>query len=287
MKSAFHLYIIYMELPQINRANKTTIIQAYLRELRNNSFADETIRTYKRYIIAFLDFSFSTTDMEPMERVARFIDEFDTPVIRSQAYSAVKNFYILILHKPLEYKIQHRKKKNNLPDIWSRDDILLLLSQIRNKKHRLMLSMLYGSGLRVSELVRIRIRDLNLDSLILTIDQGKGNKKRRTVISNSLLEPLQKLITGRNSNDYLFLTNRESPYTKRTVQQIFYNASRRANIRTKGSCHTLRHSFATHLMENGTNIKTLQNLLGHKSADTTMVYVHILSLQDQVVESPL
>lgn len=150
-----------------------------------------------------------------------------------------------------------------------------------------MLSMLYGSGLRVSELVSLKIRDVNLEQFLLIINHGKGNKMRQTVISKSLYNPLLELMKDRGKDEYLFVSNKNSPYTKRTIQQIFYKAAEKAKLNKRGSCHTLRHSFATHLMEKGTNIKTLQRLLGHKSADTTMVYVHILALQDQKVESPL
>lgn len=271
----------------IDRHQTKGILKNYSRELRNNSYARTTVRIYTSYLSHFFDHSFSHFVRDPVERISSFIDGFDSPASRSQAFSSLKLFYKYILKKPIPYSIKHRKKKNSYPDVWSKSDILLLFRHIRNPKHRLMLSMLYGSGLRVSEVVKLRVGDVNLEKKLLRIRESKGHKSRVTVISPTLCKPLSELVKQGNSNDYLFLSIHQSPYSIRTVQQIFYQAALRAGIKKNGSCHTLRHSFATHLMEKGVNVKSIQQLLGHKNVDTTMIYIHVMTLDESHIESPL
>lgn len=263
------------------------IIEDYSRELKNNSYAKTTVRIYRSYLINFFEFSLSHNIYDPVDRISNFIDCYDSPVCRSQAFSSLKLFYKYILKKPIPYSIKHRKKKNSYPDVWSKEDILLLFQHIKNPKHRLMLSMLYGSGLRVSEVVKIRIGDIDLDKRLLRIRESKGHKSRVTVISQTLCKPLSKLKDQGDINDFLFLSAHLKPYSVRTIQQIFYQAALRAGIKKNGSCHTLRHSFATHLMEKGVNVKSIQQMLGHKNVDTTMIYIHVMTLDESNIDSPL
>jgi len=263
------------------------ILEDYSRELKNNSYARTTIRIYKSYLSHFFEFSLSHNSLNPIEKISYFIDRFDSPVCRSQAFSCIKLFYKYILGKPIPYSIKHRKKKNSYPDVWSKEDILKLFQHIKNPKHRLMLSMLYGSGLRVSEVVKIRIGDVDLEKNLLRIRESKGHKSRVTVISQTLCKPLAELKVQGNNNDFLFLSKHSKPYSVRTIQQIFYQAALRAGIKKNGSCHTLRHSFATHLMEKGVNVKSIQQMLGHKNVETTMIYIHVMTLDESNIDSPL
>lgn len=271
----------------IARSQIKGIIEDYTRELRNNSYAKTTVRIYKSYLMNFFEYSLSHYNLDPVDRISYFIDRFESPVCRSQAFSSLKLFYKYILKKPIPYSIKHRKKKNLYPDVWSKEDILCLFQHIRNQKHRLMLSMLYGSGLRVSEVVKIRIGDVDLEKKLLRIRESKGHKSRVTVISESLCPLLADLKKRGDNNDFLFVSAHLKPYSVRTIQQIFYQAALRAGIKKNGSCHTLRHSFATHLMEKGVNVKSIQQMLGHKNIDTTMIYIHVMTLDESNIDSPL
>lgn len=272
---------------ELKRENLHKILSLYRRELINNSYADSTVRTYLKYLKRFLLFGFEHIELDPEERIAEFINLQKSNVTRSQGYSAIKQFYIHIIQKTIPYQIKHRKKRNRLPEVWDREDILKLLDHVKNKKHRLILAMLYGSGLRVSEVTRIRISDIDPSRLHLKIRGSKGNKDRTTVISPILLEEIQRLSMDRPASDYLFITEKGTPYKVRTIQILMERARLSAGIMKRGSCHTLRHSFATHLMEDGISMKSIQKLLGHRNVDTTAVYVHVMSLREQTIKSPL
>jgi len=276
-----------MDQIKIDKNDLPRYLEIFKRELQNNSDSRNTVKTYSTYLSKFLDYSCRLRDVEPMERIALFINSCKSPQTRSQAYSAIKLFYRYVLKKKMDYSIKHRKKKDLFPDVWSKQDILQLLDNIKNIKHRVMLAMLYGSGLRVSEVVKLRIKDLNIQQKMLRVDKAKGHKSRLTLLSEKLIDPLNEMIRNRDSNDFIFITQSGKPYSPRTVQEIFYKAALRAGIKKRGSCHTLRHSFATHLMENGVNVKSIQKMLGHKKVDTTMIYVHVASLKDTGISSPL
>ena len=269
------------------RENIPEVMKIYDRELRNNSFSRATIKIYSRFLYQFLHFRFDNPGLLPEERIAAFIGTLGSKVTRSQAYSAIKQFYQLLIEKPMPYKITHRKTKNQLPDVWDREDILKLLDHVGNPKHRLMLAMLYGSGLRVSEVTRIRICDLDFTRLHLKIRSSKGGKDRFTVFSGKLMDSINDLIKERQPSEYLFVTEQGYPFSIRTIQKVMERARLSARITKQGSCHTLRHSFATHLMEDGVSMKSIQKMLGHRSVDTTAIYVHVMSLRERTVQSPL
>lgn len=150
-----------------------------------------------------------------------------------------------------------------------------------------MISMLYGSGLRVSEVCVLKIKDIDFYKKKLKIRNSKGNKDRITLLSSMLLEDLHKITKGRRGEDFIFITQSGNKYSIRTVQKIFSNALVKSRIQKSSTCHTLRHSFATHLVEDGVDIKTVKGLLGHKSIKTTMVYVQLADPLTSELQSPL
>jgi site-specific recombinase XerD len=165
-------------------------LEEFLRELRNRGYAVNTIRAYRSGLSRLLDFSKMKT-FELAERISRFLSGYDSQEARRIAWNAIKLFYELVLRKPCPYKLEKVRPKHRLPSFLDRADIMLLLSRIRNPKHRLMISMLFGSGLRVSELVRMRIRDLDFSSLTVRIVNAKQNKDRITVFSETLAAELK------------------------------------------------------------------------------------------------
>ncbi len=261
-------------------------LDAFLRESRNRGYATNTIRAYRNGLSRFLEFS-KKTAFEPVERISRFLSTYESQEARRIAWNAIKLFYELVLKKPCPYKLEKARPRHRLPSFLEKADILILLSRIRNPKHRLMISMLFGSGLRVSELVRIKIRDLDFPSLTVRIVNSKQNKDRITVFSEALAAELKALVRDRDGKEFLFLTQSRKPYTKRTVQAIFAHAYEGSGIQKRASCHTLRHSFATALLSNGIDIRSIKDLLGHKSVKTTMIYLHVTERTAAKIKSPL
>ena len=159
-----------------------------------------------------------------------------------------------------------------------------LIDSADNRKSRLIISLLYSSGLRVSELVNLKIFDLNLDENIGWVRKGKGNKDRIFTISFNLAKEVKEYLDDKKDNVYLFSKN--DPLTTRNIQKIIKGTRIRAKINKKVTPHTLRHSFATHLLEQGTDIRLIQSLLGHSSLSTTQLYTHISTEQIKKIKNP-
>lgn len=262
-------------------------LEKYIRELKNHNYSANTIRLYSMYLHRFLDFS-RDHKLEPTERISIFLNStLSGHEQRRLAWSAIKLFYSLIIQKPCPYSLSKVRQRKRLPDILSRDEIITLLSCISNTNHRMMIGMLYGSGLRVSEVCSIRVKDLDILRLKLKIRDSKGNKDRITLLSSELVPDLEDLVRERKAEDFLFLTQSKTKYSVRTIQKVFSRALRKSKILKSPTCHTLRHSFATHLVENGVDIKTVKQLLGHKSVKTTMIYIKLADIRTRDLVSPL
>lgn len=187
-----------------------------------------------------------------------------------------------ILGKRFILNLPGAKKASKLPVVLSKKEVISIFDVIKNKKHKLMVRLMYSAGLRVSELVNLKVENLDLDNMSGWVRRGKGNKDRMFIIAKSIKEDL----VGLMSEDYIF-KGRRGHISVRTVQQVVKKATKKAKIRKMVSCHTFRHSFATHLIEDGYPITTVQVLLGHKSVETTMIYIHIASPQLINVKSPI
>lgn len=260
--------------------------ETFLRELKNRGYAPNTLKAYGASLDRFLQFT-AERPFEPGERVSRFLATYDSQEPRRIAWSAIKLFYELVLAKPCPYAMEKVRPRHRLPSFLDRSDVLLLLSKIRNPRHRLMISMLYGSGIRLGELVRLRIRDIDFRTLSFRVVNAKQNKDRITVFSETLAEDLKALVRGRAGHEHVFLTVNGHPYNRRTVQAIFERAFRASGIQKHASCHTLRHSFATSLLGNGIDIRAIRDLLGHQSVKTTMIYLHVTEKTARRIKSPL
>lgn len=257
-------------------------------ELKIRGYSVRTVQTYMYWLEKYLEFSIMYNKLEPERRLTVFLDNFDQKQpSRMHAYYAVKAFYELVLNKDCPLKLDKLKKAKKLPYILSKAEIVLILNKIKNPKHRLMIAMLYGSGLRVSELVKLRVTDIDLMHLRVIIRGGKGKKDRISVISQTLVPGLKELITQRSPLESLFMSQNKKSYSIRTVQTVFDRALLSSNLEKNASCHTLRHSFATHLLEAGINIKSIKQLLGHSRVETTMVYIHVADMMNATISSPL
>jgi len=193
-----------------------------------------------------------------------------------------------------DWSIRHipfQKKHKTLPAVLSRSEITSFLSVIKNPKYHAIASVLYGAGLRLSECLNLKIKDIDSDKMVIDVRNAKGNKDRRTILSKKLLDTLRNYFrnTFPHPVSYLFYkkNNLHESFSRRQTQRFIQEAGLRAGIRKPVSPHILRHSFATHLLESGVNLRKIQIILGHKSLKTTAVYTHLTSNFLDEVKSPL
>ena len=204
--------------------------------------------------------------------------------------AAVKYAYINILKKDVTLGIKRPKKEKRIPTVMTKEEVKRLINSIYSDKSRLMVSMLYACGFRISELINLRIEDLNFLEKTGMVKQAKGKKDRVFNISEFLVADLNKQIEFQKKlNHELLFSNEETgkKLSASNIEKIVRKAVKRAGIQKDVHCHTLRHSFATHLLENGVDLRTIQTLLGHSSISTTELYTHISNQQIKNVKSPI
>ncbi|MFH1976548.1 MAG: site-specific integrase [Pseudomonadota bacterium] len=203
--------------------------------------------------------------------------------------AGLKFLYRITLKRewPVE-KIKHPRAKSKLPIVPDLSEVESLFAVTRNLKHRAMLMITYSSGLRVSETARLKLTDIDSKRMTVRISQGKGGKDRYSILSQTTLEHLRQYWKKYRPKEWLFEGQKKDDHiTLSTIQSIFRAAKKRAHITKPASIHTLRHSFATHLIEAGTSLHHVQLLLGHRSPTTTTVYLHVSRLNLSQVSSPL
>ncbi|MBM3233619.1 integrase [Candidatus Pacearchaeota archaeon] len=255
-------------------------------ELKLKGFSQLTIKNYTFFVEKFLASSGKKveemTEDDVKSYLASLFDSKSKSTI-SLAASSIK-FFFSILNKPMS-KISLPKKDKKLPAVLSREEVKKLLDTAETNKSRLMLSLLYSSGLRVSELVNLKKADLNLQDKTGWVRKGKGSKDRIFMLSESLCRELQEYCEKNPEAVYLF--SKAKPLTTRNIQKIIQLTTKKSGIDKKVTPHTLRHSFATHLLESGVDIRIIQELLGHSSLNTTQLYTHISQEQIKSIKNPL
>ncbi len=207
---------------------------------------------------------------------------------------AISYYFREVLGRTIDLSyVEGLKDAKNLPVVLTRNEIQRILDSINNLKHRTMLALMYSSGLRLEELVSLRVRDIVLSDLTIHVREGKGRKDRMTIFSDKIMNDVARFMLGKSPEDYLFQSpmidarGRRRKLSGRTVQKVFENALKRTGITRKASPHDLRHSFATHLLENGISIRHIQQLLGHKNISTTTIYAKVYNPHLKGIKSPL
>lgn len=256
-------------------------------ELKLRGFSPMTVRNYCFFVQKFLlsvhrPDSTDLTEEDVRSYLASLI-ETKSKSTTMLAAAAIKFFFTEVLKKTVS-QIRVPKKDRRLPEVLSKDEVKTLINSAETLKSRLMISMLYSSGLRVSELVKLKPQDLRFEENVGWVRQGKGSKDRMFLLSTNLVQELKDYMKNRN-NAYLF--SKEKPLTTRNVQKIVKKLREKSNIQKKITPHTLRHSFATHLLEAGTDIRKIQVLLGHASLNTTQLYSHVSTAELKKISSPL
>jgi len=257
-------------------------------ELRVRGFSPLTVRNYCFFVEKFLKRINKPPEELSSDDVKLYLSEMFESKSKNTimlAAASLKFFFKEILKKEIS-NIPLPKKDKKLPEVLTKEEVRRLIDFSDAEKSRLIVSLLYSSGLRVSEVVNLKVEDLNFEDNTGWVRKGKGNKDRLFVFSNSLKEDLKHYLEKKGKG-YTYVFSKDKPLTTRNIQKIIQGMRNRAGIKKKVTPHTLRHSFATHLLEQGTDIRVIQAMLGHSSLSTTQVYTHISSEQLKKVKNPL
>jgi len=269
---------------------KNNTLENLVQELRIRNYSSKTIKSYLYNNEEFLRFSGKDPRSVGTSDIKNYLDYISQNKSTSSvavAYNALQFYYKEIWKRSFFLNMKQPKKGKYLPVVLSKEEVAKMIVGTINPKHNCIISMLYGTGLRVSELTHIKMKHIDLDRMLLHVCQGKGKKDRMVIIPQKLKNILDIQSKLKESNDWLFTNGRDNRLTEETIQKIVGQAAHRVNIRKKVSPHTLRHSFATHLLENGTDIRYIQELLGHAKLQTTQIYTHVANKNLQDIKSPL
>lgn len=202
--------------------------------------------------------------------------------------ASIEKFYSTVLNKDLKIKhLYPARKSKSLPKYLTMQEIKKIIDATENLKHACIIKLLYGCGLRLSELLNLKITDVDSASMLILIRNGKGNKDRAVMLPPSLLNGMRTYVKRYKPKEYLIEGQTGGKYSPKSVQTIVKSAAQKAGIKKKVTPHILRHSFATHLLENGTDVRYIQELLGHQSVKTTEIYTHVTDISKSKIKSPL
>ena len=264
---------------------ETEIETIVVQECRLKGYSQKTIDNYLHHIKRF-----ALSGKSPREFLLALIEKGDSEGTVRSAGFAIKFYLNTIKKDSLEIQkvldnLPNIKREKKLPVILSKEEIESLISATKNMNHRLIIQVGYSAGLRISEIINLNWKDIDFDRNIIHLKRAKGKKDRIVMLSLKVKESLMDLTP--NKEGYVFLTNRDGKYTQRTIQKIIQNAAIKIGLRKSISPHTLRHSFATHLLENGTDIRYIRDLLGHSDISTTLIYTKVSNKNIRNIKSPL
>lgn len=267
-------------------------LAAFNNWMEEHRFSANTVLTYTSAVRGFLLFI--------IEKDAKVINEYwvrkyNHYYILSNTFSvSYQNQVISGIKKFMEFKgnplvlgdYQRPLKPKKLPEILSKKEVKIILASIKNLKHRVLLSLLYASGLRIGEALSLKETDIDSDRMLIFIRGGKGKKDRYTLLSVKILEDLRTYYRAYRPKMYLFEGQYGGMYSPTSARQVLHRAVKATGINKNIRLHTLRHSFATHLLENGTDLRYIQQLLGHQNPKTTMIYTHVSTQSLSKITNP-
>ena len=272
--------------------NKDEFLKKLEIELKIGKNSAHTLKNYLRLNSQFLDYTKKDPDKVNEDDIKLYIAEnlSDKAAISIIMFlAAIKYSYTSILKNDPTANIRRPKREKRLPTVLTKDEIFSLLKELNNKKSKLMISLVYATGMRVSEITSLKINDLDLEESIGHVRQGKGKKDRIFNIPKFLSSKLKRFVEKQKSfnQEYIFSGRNGKRMSDRNVQKIVKNAAKKAGIKKEVHTHTLRHSFATHLLENEVDIRKIQELLGHSDLSTTQIYTHVSPEELKKIKSPL
>jgi integrase/recombinase XerD len=272
------------------------LLSTFEKRLRLQRYSEDSIRNYKSAVGSFLQLASKKYD-KPEDLTAKEIEKYVYWLIQTKNISAsyqrmvvasIDKFYNLTLniHLPIKH-LYPTRKEHHLPEYLNKDEVKRLINSTNNLKHKCILELLYSGGLRLSELLNIKISDIDSKDMIIHIRMAKGKKDRKVMLSEVLLSDLRIYLKKYKPTTFLFEGQNKEHYSAKSVQNVVHLAAQKAGIKKHVTPHTLRHSFATHLLENGVDIRYIQELLGHQSVKTTEIYTHIADISKSAIKNPL
>jgi site-specific recombinase XerD len=261
--------------------------------LRIQRYSWSTIKTYKSFFIQFLTF-YSDRHPEVLEKkeIMKFLLEMTkskkwSNSAQNQAVNALKFYYEKVLGQQRTFYELRPRKERKLPGVFSEEEVSRLFSNISNLKHKAILMLIYSAGLRIGESIQLRREDINVDRRSIFIVGGKGKKDRYSILSDKMFSLLECYLKAYAPQYWLFEGQDGGQYSSSSIQKVFRRAVKKAMVNPYSTVHTLRHSFATHLLERGMDLRYIQELLGHSSSETTEIYTHVTRKARQKFVSPL
>jgi site-specific recombinase XerD len=286
--------LVFFHIEPKRRFTMTPLRQKMIDNMKLRGFAPNTQEAYVAAVAGLAKYYNRSPDKLDSEKVQRYL----LHLIEERrlawnscnvAAAGLRFFYIETLKwHPTAIVIPPKRKKTQLPEILSRQEIERLFVSTMNRKHRVMLMTAYGAGLRVSELVAMKVRDIDSQRMMIRVEQGKGNKDRYTILSRRLLSELRDYWKIYRPPAWMFSSKEQNQHVCReTAQRIYYECKERAGITKGRGIHMLRHCFATHLLEAGVDLRTIQILMGHSSIRSTSLYLQLTSKRLSSTQSPL
>jgi integrase/recombinase XerD len=275
------------------------IVKQFKQDLAERGYSTRTAEVYATAVSSFLKAVPNATSptAEDADKYIRGILEGTTKGGASQssvgiAASAIKLLFRHQYGKPLELSVELKRRARPMPSILSREEIQKIVTVTRNVSHRLIFQLMYSSGLKLDELLGLMVKDVDIEGKNLTIRGNaksgrKAKSQRETILSDKIAPMLHAFVSDRQPDDYVFPGIEGGPMTPRAVQKAFKQALKKADIKKKASCNSLRHSFAVHLLQKGTDIKHVRRLLGHARTETTSIYKRLVTEEKVAIKSPL
>ena len=288
LETGLNIASFYKQVRTILIMEKDDFLKRLETEIKILKLSHYTLRNYLDFNKQLLEHSKKKPEEIEKQDIKNFLADkmsAKSPSSNIVFMAAIKFAFSNLLGKDPTAGIKRPKKENKIPIVLSKEEITNLINSAGNQKSKFILQLLYSSGLRVSEIVSLKSSDIDLNENIGWVRKGKGRKDRMFILSQKLSKKIKKFLEKNSGWEYLF--SKKNPLTTRNIQKIVQKAARKAGINKRVHPHTLRHSFATHLLDSGVDIRKIQELLGHSNISTTMIYAHVSATELKKIKSPL
>ncbi len=275
------------------KKNHRVCPKEYLDKLEIKKYANNTVKSYVSLFEAFINFyqekELSTiNDADIIAYLQKLVQESRSNSYINQSINSIKFYYEIVLGMPNRfYSIDRPRKEKKLPQVISKEEVMRILEHTNNIKHRCIVGLLYSAGLRRNELVNLKLSDIDSSRMLIRIESGKGNKDRYSLLSKQILDDLRVYYKKWRPKKYIVEGQFGGQYSGQSIAAIVTKAAEKAGIRVRVTPHMLRHSFATHLLEAGVDLRQIQVLLGHGSSKTTEIYTHVATSTFSSIKNPL
>jgi len=273
---------------------KSELISKYEHRLTLRNYSENTLKAYLNGLNIFLEYLRSNQIHEkPSSQLEAFFHHCKKDLgysysMMKQLLASVSFLYEEVLKEEIDFDFNIKMKKpSRIPVVLSVQEVEKFLNSFSNLKHKAIFTLIYSAGLRIGELLNLKMEDIDSDRMQIRIHQGKGQKDRYSILSKKVLELLREYVKEYQPKEYLFEGQGGGKYSSSSIQALMRRHKKKCGITKKATPHTLRHSFATHLLDNGTDTRFIQELLGHKHISTTQIYTHVSSRSMKDVKSPV